>query len=570
MDDVDAAQAEIARSMFVSGDWVSPRMNGIVFFDKPPLVYWEMAASFHLFGVHDWSARLPLALAVVLLCWLTYRFGRWGFGDERAGLYAGVALSTCLGLFLFTRILIPDASIVLTIAAVIWIWLRQLEPDQPSSPPLAVLMGAVFAAGLLLKGLIGIVFPIGACMLYMAITGQLFRWESWKRLHLVPVIAVMIGIAAPWHILATLRNPPYFDIVKQGGPGQYHGFFWFYFVNEHILRFLGRRYPFDYNTVPRLWFWLFNLLWLFPWSVFLPGAVKLQYRPVTRAGRVRLMCLCWIAVVMVFFTFSTTQEYYSMPIYPALALLIGSAMAESEQWVRIGRRVLIGIFAVLFVALGGLLLAVRNTPAAGELADALTQHPEMYTLSLGHINDLTLAAFAYLRLPLAVAAFSFAFGALALWLAGKSVGRIVLVTAITMIFFLQAARIAMVAFDSYMGSYPLAVALQQSPPGQLIEANAYYSFDSVFFYTGRNTLLLNGRTMNLEYGSWQPGAPQMFIDDAEFARLWNQPSRWYLFAYAGEFARLKNVVDARTLHVVKESGGKFLLSNQPVGEVSLP
>jgi hypothetical protein len=123
-------------------------------------------------------------------------------------------------------------------------------------------------------------------------------------------------------------------------PGHYHGFLWFYFINEQLLRFLNLRYPRDYNTVPRAWFWLFHLIWLFPWSVYLPAVAKLSFRPVDRAGRTRLLALCWTGFILVFFTFSTTQEYYSMPCYPALALLLGSAMAEGGDWIRRGTRAL--------------------------------------------------------------------------------------------------------------------------------------------------------------------------------------------------------------------------------------
>ena len=123
--------------------------------------------------------------------------------------------------------------------------------------------------------------------------------------------------------------------------GSYHGFFWFYFINEHVLRFLNRRYPRDYNTVPRALFWLFHLLWLFPWSVYLAATPKLGFRAPDRGSRTRLLALCWAGFILVFFTFSTTQEYYSMPCYPALALLLGSAMAGkgSEKLLRVATRV---------------------------------------------------------------------------------------------------------------------------------------------------------------------------------------------------------------------------------------
>ena len=130
MDDVDAVQAQIARNMLDSGDWVTARLDGIAYLEKSPLKYWMIAVSFAIFGVHDWAARLPVALSAVVLCWLTARFGAWAFG-RRAGLYAGLALATCVGLFLFTRILIPDVILTLTIALALWALLRALEEEEP-------------------------------------------------------------------------------------------------------------------------------------------------------------------------------------------------------------------------------------------------------------------------------------------------------------------------------------------------------------------------------------------------------------------------------------------------------
>ena len=296
MDDVDAVQAQIARNMLQSGDWVTARLDGVAYLEKAPLIYWMMAGSYRVFGVHDWAARLPLALTAVLLCWVTYRFARWAFGTE-TGIFAGIALATCVGLFLFTRILIPDAMLTLAITGAIWAWLRLLEepPEQGHRFRWPLILGACLGIGLLLKGLIAVVFPLLAGLTYMGATRQLFSARSWRRLHLGLAAGVALLIAVPWHVLAILRNPPYFVFSMHSGPGEYKGFFWFYFFNEHLLRFLNLRYPRDYNTVPRVWFWLFNLAWLFPWSTYLLAAPKLSYSPATRAGRVRLMAVCWIA-----------------------------------------------------------------------------------------------------------------------------------------------------------------------------------------------------------------------------------------------------------------------------------
>ena len=162
---------------------------------------------------------------------------------------------------------------------------------------------------------------------------------------------------------------------------------------------------------------------------------------------------------------------------------------------------------------------VWRLPAQGDISQALTQHPELYTLSMGHMGDLTLSSFAYLKLPLALAAIAFAGIALGLAIWRNNIGRAVLVVAAGMVIFFQAARLALVRFDGYLGSYPLAQALMKAPPGQLVEANSYYAFSSVFFYTGRTALLLNGRNNNLEYGSYAPGAPDVFIDDASSTPL---------------------------------------------------
>ncbi len=406
-DDVDSSSAAIARTMLESGDWVTARLDGVKYLDKSPFLYWAMAASYAVFGVHDWAARIPVAFGALLLCWVTARFGSWAFGCG-AGFYPGLVLATCVGLFLFTRVQIPDVILTLSITISLWSFLRALEDDEARPRLWSLIMALSLGTGLLIKSAIAVVAPAGAALLYLAVTGQLFSrrgWQRiWQRLRPVSRALIVLLIPLPWYVLATLRNPPHFDFTLQSGPGQYHGFFWVYFINEQVLRFLNRRYPRDYNTVPRLRFWLFNLIWLFPWSVYLPAVFGLKFSPRDRAGRVRLLALCWTLFVLLFFTFSTTQEYYSMPIYPALALLLGSAMAEGGSWIRRGTRVAAMAAGLGVILATTVLLLVRNVPTPGDIVSALTQHPEAYTLSLGHMQDLTMKSFAYFRLPLAVAA----------------------------------------------------------------------------------------------------------------------------------------------------------------------
>jgi hypothetical protein len=397
-------------------------------------------------------------------------------------------------------------------------------------------------------------------VIYLFLTRQLFLAKTWKRLRPFSGALIVLLIAAPWHVLATLHNPPYFDFSLHSVRGEYHGFLWFYFMNEQVLRFLNLRYPRDYNTVPRVYFWLFHLLWLFPWSVYFPAVAKLEFKPVDRAGRTRLLALCWTGFMLVFFTFSTTQEYYTMPCYPALALLLGSAMAMDSAWVRGGTRVIGVVAACAAVALAAIFILVRNVPAPGDISTALSQRPGTYTLSLSHMEDLTLASFAYLRLPLAVAAVAFLAGAIGTLRATGQ--RAFLAAACMMLLFFHAARLAMVTFDPYLSSRPLAEALLRSPEGKLVVDHHYYTFSSVFFYTNRSALLLNGRFNNLVYGSYAPDAPDVFIDDARWKTLWFGPQRLYIVASDPALPRLEGLVGKTALHLVAASGGKGVWTNQ--------
>jgi hypothetical protein len=565
MDDVDAVQAQIARNMLTSGDWVTARLDGVPYFEKAPLIYWLIAGCYKILGVHDWVARLPVALSSILLCWLTWAFGAWAFG-RRAGFYAGLCMSTCVGLFLFTRIQIPDVMLTATVTLALWAFLRVFDESEPHPRFWAWVLAASLGVGLLWKSLVGTLFPVGAGVVYLAATRQLFVAKTWKRLHPFSGLALIVLIAAPWHVLATLRNPPWFDFTLRSVPGEYHGFLWFFFINEQLLRFLNLRYPRDYATVPRLWFWLGHLLWLFPWSVWFPACAKLSFKPIDRAGRTRLMALCWAGFILVFFTFSTTQEYYSMPCYPALALLVGSAMTTDSVWIRRGTRVLLVISLCAAAAVLGIAFAVRNYPAPGDISEALNIRTSGYTLSLDHMKDLTLHSFAYLKMPLVVAGVAFLIGAAGLLralLQRTAAQRAFLAAAVMMVLFFHAARLALITFDPYLSSRPLAEALERAPAGKLIVDHHYYTFSSVFFYTNRTALLLNGRFNNLVYGSYAPGAADVFIDDMQFRTLWLGSERYYIVIEGPSVPRLEALVGKPQLHVVAASGGKVLFVNHP-------
>ncbi len=290
LDDVDSVYTEIAREMLVRHDFVTPTVDGIRFFDKPPLMYWMAAGSMRLFGVHDWAARLPLAVGFLALLIALYALGLRLFASvspadapDRGGLYAALATAVSIGPYLYTRFYIPDVLVGLWLTLAVHcllIALERIRQGRSAALPSAG-FAAVTALNLLTKGFIGLVFPLGFALAYLLWTGQ---WRLWRKLNLALSTAVFLAIAAPWHILAALRNPPVPMPPGLGLPA-HAGWSWFYLYNEHIARFLQRRIPHDYGQVPVPLFWALLLLWLIPWTAFLPAAVLDAIRDLRAARR---------------------------------------------------------------------------------------------------------------------------------------------------------------------------------------------------------------------------------------------------------------------------------------------
>src|SRR6266536_2325205 len=389
LDDVDTIHAEAAREIVQRHDWVTLYTDGIRYLEKAPLMYWATAASYKLFGASEWSTRLPLMLGVLALLLATYALGKRAWG-ERAGFYATVVLVTSLGPYIFTRFQIPDIIVGLWMALSAFFFLVSLEQEKPSR---WVCWGfaATCALNVLTKSLIGLVFPLGAVFLYLLATGNV---RHILKLRLVSSTFVFLAIAAPWHIWAALRNP---------AQGAVRGFLWFYFVNEQFLRYIGKRVPAGYDTVPLLIFWALTILWLAPWMVFLPQGLKqvplfgsgLRNR-LDASQRASLFLFICALVVVGFFTLSTRQEYYTLPAIPAMAVLLGGWLgkesASPERECRSSTISSVVLFAIVVLgSVVGIALLISSKPAApgADLADLLQKNPQDYDLALGHFLDLT-------------------------------------------------------------------------------------------------------------------------------------------------------------------------------------
>jgi len=566
LDDADSVHAEAAREMVLRGDWVTMYANGIRYLAKAPLMYWGVAASYRLGGVSEWTTRLPVTAGFLVLLCVVYFLGSRAYGRP-GGFYAALVLATSVGPYLFTRFLIPDIIVGLWLAIGLALFLGTLGRASPSR--LACWgFAATVALGVLTKGYIGLVFPCGIVFLYLLLTRNL---RHLLRLRIPEMAAVFLLIAAPWHILAVIRTP-----LMGQAEGVPLSFAWCYLWNEQVLRFVGKCVPHDYDKVPLLAFWGLALLWLFPWVVFLFSALRrvrlrLDFRNSGEGQRLDLLCLIWALVILGFFSFSTRQEYYTLPAAPALALLIGGWLAreaagrDSENARRSGR---IASVVLLLIALpaGAVALFLGITaPAVGgsvDLAELLNPDPSRYALSMGHFFDLTPRALGAFRSPLLLTGAALVIGALSNWWARRrnrpAHGNIAL--AIMMSVLLVCAQQGFARFNPVLGSKELADAIQREyHPGELIEINGEYEEGSTInFYTGVQVRILNGRSSNLWYGSLFPDAPAIFDDTASFQRLWQGSTRVYLVT-----AEKKRPKLAENGYVLARSGGKLVVSNRP-------
>ena len=566
MDDADAAHADAGREILTRGDWVTLHENGIRYLEKAPLPYWGMAVAFQVFGVATWTARLLLHLSVLLLAWFVYQFGR-RYLSAPAGLWAGILFLASIGPYLFTRLTIPDVTVGLWGGVSLYFFLAGWQTERPSLFSCWAIAAAI-SLNVLTKGLIGVVFPCAIIFVFLLLVGDL---RHLLKMRLISSTLVFLLVAAPWHILAALRNPP---------AGEAKGFLWFYFVNEQFLRYLGKRYPVDYGTVPLIPFYGLLLLWFLPWSSFLPQALAQIRLRLPRVAGVRksseavlLLLLCWAAVILLFFSFSTRQEYYIAPALPAFALLLGNWLAREEQAPkgspiarsgRISATVLL-VFGLLIAGITGAFALIAHAPRPGiELADLLNKNPDAYVLSLGHFLDLTGDAMGFFRGPLIGTAVAFFFGTGLNWFfrrRGKTAAaNWALVGMITL--FIECAHISLGVFYPVLGSQPLAAAIERTlQPGEQIICDGEYSLaSSVNFYTGEQMLIYSGRINGLWFGSLFPDAPPIFLEDPQLTELWKGPNRLYFVT--GDEKRKEFLEKLGPVYALAESGGKFVFTNR--------
>ncbi|HKI65398.1 MAG TPA: glycosyltransferase family 39 protein [Burkholderiales bacterium] len=488
--------AEISREMVASGDWLTPRLNGLKYFEKPPLQYWATAAAFEAFGQSAWSARLWTALTGFLGV-LFAAFAAWRLFGAEAGRASGAILGGSL-MWVFMghgSSLDMGVSSFLSLAVGAFA-LAQRDRVGPGGRRGWMLFGwAACALAVLSKGLIGIVLPAGAVALYVLWQRD---WRLLARLELAAGLALFLAIAAPWFVMVSLAN---------------HEFAHFFFIHEHFERFLTK----EHGRFQPWWYFLPLLaLGAVPWTLALPGALvaAARRRPLLSFQPQRFL-LVWCVFVFVFFSVSDSKLFaYILPIFPALAMLLG-------DWLpRIGSRALALLCAS--AALGGAGLAALTPLATAKLSGDL---PPDLVAGFGRGMVVAGAAVVAAGLIATVFALRVRKGAAIGWLA---IGGLAL------------TQLLLVGYQSLAPVYSSRQIVERIRPALEAAKRVYFVqlFDHSFLFYSRRTAIMVGYKDELDTSlTWER---RNYLDTVEdFSRAWRRDKPAVALMPPAEYDRLR-------------------------------
>jgi Dolichyl-phosphate-mannose-protein mannosyltransferase len=539
LDPDEGLYATIAHEMVTRGDWVIPHVNGLPYLEKPPLYFWLTALTFQLFGPSEWATRLWSAISALGSVLLTWRIGRRLYGAA-AGLLAGVVVATVVGNALYVRRASTDQLFVFCLTLAMYGFLRDAErPDRGRARFLLFYAGA--ALGVLAKGFIGVVFPV----LIVGLGLVAVRRLGWRELNVVRGSALFAVLAVPWHALVAWRSPVLFN---------------FYVVDNHLLRFLdARRYVEDDVPSSTLAFLVASFIWAFPWSVF-----ALARREPDRSARAnwRPVIVIWLAVIVGLFALSRFKhEYYALPAFPALAVLVAAAWTSGRD---IGRWLLIGLLGCSVVGLWAVWIGAGLTPAQA-------------------LNGLAELNAYYRILRDQGAAFPFAsarpFGEL---LEGLGVVLVAGWALATLLWFRAWRRGAFIALVGMAGLITMlifrlldvvepihsvketarAITAEASPADVLVVEGTLEYSPALPFYTGRRFAMVNGALNYFSVAASLPEARGLFMSTGDLLRLWEGPRRVFLVVRRPRGQSVVAALPAARVHEIGRFGSRWLYSNR--------
>ena len=535
--------SEIPREMVVSGDYVTPRLNGIKYFEKPPFFYWLQSASIKLFGLSEWSLRLWPAVFALLGCLAVYIAGRELFG-RRTGLISSVVLATSGLYYAMGHIIDLDMAVSVLLSCALLAFLLGTKEPPGYKRRLAMWSFFVFSAfATLTKGLIGIVIPglvIGTWILLLGERGVL------KTMYLPSGLALFLLIAAPWHILVSRANPEFFN---------------FYFIHEHFQRYMYRDGAFNqpWAFIPVL------LIGLIPWSVFFVQAMQynlsLSWRRYEHKETIFLVL--WTSLVFLFFSVSSSKVItYILPMFPALAILIGRYFAAAWD-----RRDLPGVQSGYWVLLATVfLLVVAGLTASQHYLERYSNWPSLevpndeatiVSTQLKEYGDLSgLTTYMYAQTGILVV------GAVATLVLGKRKGFPWAFSSLTLtsVLFLVVLNSSLPLFDQRRSVKDLASVLksQLQPGDEVASYHAYY--EDLPVYLERRITLVDWKG-DLEFGGQAEDVSGWVIDDAKFWQRWNGPATMYMLTDQTTYKRLRGASGQR-VYLVARTDYDVLSSNR--------
>ena len=530
----EGRNAEIAREMVASGDWVTPRLDGVDYFEKPPLVYWAVAGSITLFGADEWSVRaVPLLFAVAGVL-ATYSAARQIFG-RAAGLSAALVLGTSLFYFALGRFLILDMAVSVLMSATLFCFLLGVReaPSPPGASPWAARRRWLFyglyassALATLAKGLMGFLVTGAVMFLWLLVFNQ---WKRLRPFYLPTGALLFLAIAAPWHVLMATRNPTWFHR---------------YIVYEHFERFSTAA-----ANRPGPWWYFIPvvLLGVFPWTGCLwPGVRDALRGGWTGRGKNAdpWFFITWAGFIFLFLSASHSKlPPYILPVFPALAVLTGRWLASGSVDVRVRLRGAVGIFSFVCGLLAAAVCAVVIRPSM--------------------IHGFSASQALALRWPAFAMAAVLATGGIgASWFA-RILGRRSTLAAMAATIVLFGGILTFAAANIQRpGTRDLAIEMKAraQPADRVVH---YHEFFHDFpFYAGRLVDVVGFKGELEPEEDAAARASGRFLDDPAFRRLWQQPGR--VFAVARKTDTKELFADpAFTYHLLAQSEDHYLFSNRP-------
>jgi 4-amino-4-deoxy-L-arabinose transferase-like glycosyltransferase len=549
IDPPEGFHTEIAREMRMRGDFVTPRLDTVRYFDKPPLLYWLMALSSWPGGFTPFAARVWSALAAVGVAGVTAYVGVL-LGGFRVGLLAGLMVAANLGIFLFGRFVKPDLVFIFCImVALLGFVLTYLGRGRW---PLALFWGALGLATLA-KDLLGAVGPVAAIALFFWLTRErpLRPWVPWWG------VAVFCAIALPWYALVEWHNP---------------GFLWYTIVDNHLLNFTRQRaFPDEDVPLSALEFLIVTVVAFLPWILAVPaGVVRVIRAPrESAADRLWVLFVIWAALVVGFFTLSPFKlPHYGLPAFPALALLAARAWDDTMSAApgAVGPRAL--LLPVLIVC-AGVTLAMAAAwfdvlPLPREALSAVDVTARNLEARGQAATATPLAAFAGI-IPGIIGVFLVGTLALGVAFRRRLAGAGVAVVLATVFGFLPLAGNGMAEFARLRSARPIAEALAiRRAPGQLVmHEGALEHSGAVLLQLDLPVVVVDGLQSNLAYGATFPDARDVFWDAPRAREAWARPGRHFLISVVAAERSVVRAFPPERVHLLIDRGGRRLYSNEP-------